>query len=382
MTIISLTDCCHLLAIDPKTLRHWMRLSHLEAKPSPLDARCKYLTPSQLQQLAVTHHRSLETKAERSQPLEISVLPTPTPQVCTAAVSDVRSNLGGGLLSIIMSILGFLLKKLMGRPLIAKSVIAPDFSAAFTSLTTQLASLQVHVATLQHQLTLLTDQLQNEQQWRATVASTTETKSLESSLDLSLEKPQEPSLESSLDLSLEKPQEPSLESSLDLSLEKPQEPSLESSLDLSLEKPQEPSLESSLDLSLEKPQESSREKMQARAEASVLSKDSHRRSRVLPWVEYGTGGKYVVICPERGLLDFEPDSSEWFAWLSTLSSFRFTGKLGRFTAHRGGSKSPNSSWYATRSIRNRSYNHSLGKTEGLTIAHLDQVAAVLQSHLD
>jgi len=104
--------------------------------------------------------------------------------------------------------------------------------------------------------------------------------------------------------------------------------------------------------------------------------DQRKIPHVLPLVEYGAQDKYVVISPEHGLLDFEPDSPEWFAWLATLPSFRFMGKLGRFTVHRGGSMS------ASRHMRNRSYHQPLGKTESLTIAHLEQAAATLQSHLN
>src|SRR5207244_4730111 len=45
-------------------------------------------------------------------------------------------------------------------------------------------------------------------------------------------------------------------------------------------------------------------------------------SRVLPLVEYGRDGHYVVICPKEGRLSFEPDSPDWLAWLSSRSSFR------------------------------------------------------------
>jgi transposase-like protein len=56
-------------------------------------------------------------------------------------------------------------------------------------------------------------------------------------------------------------------------------------------------------------------------------------AHVLPRVEYGRAGHYVVICPKHGLLPLAPDTPEWFAWLATQSSFRFVGKLGRLTAH-------------------------------------------------
>src|SRR5258708_26812468 len=58
------------------------------------------------------------------------------------------------------------------------------------------------------------------------------------------------------------------------------------------------------------------------------------RSRVIPLIEYGAGGSYVVICPQEGQLHLTPDSPAWFDWLATLSSFRFIGNQCRFTAYR------------------------------------------------
>ncbi len=345
MTLISLTDCCHLLAIDPKTLRRWMSLSHLEARKTPLDARRKCLTHEQLQQLAAAHRRTLEGLC--LQP-ETSALPTP--RVSATVLSNGRPNSGVIPLSITIQILGFLFKRLMGLCLIRKRVISPDFSAPLTSLTKQLASLQAHVATLQHQLTLLTDQWQKEQQQRA------------SQVSMLLDKSGEPSQHKSLRSSPDKSGEPSRQKS--------GEPSQDRSLRSSPDKSREPS------------QDESRQKESAHTSANTASIDRRKRPHVLPLVEYGAQGKYVVISPERGLLELVPDSPEWFAWLSRLSSFRFVGQYGRFTAHRRGSTSPNKSWRATRSIRNRSYNHPLGKTASLTVAALEQVAAALQSHLN
>lgn len=306
MTLISLTDCCHLLAVDSKTLRRWMSLCQLEALPHPTDARIKCVTSDMVQQLAATHRRTLLDRPGTDFQQEISPKVEPT-VVSGPVLSDVSM----------------------------------DFPALIDSLTKQLGSLQAHVASLQHQLTLLTDQLQKEQEWRIRKASTVAEKSQRSSKEKSQEKSQE----------------------------SPQE------------KSQRPSREKSQEDSWEKSQQSSQEKESTRAVANAPSIDQHKIPHVLPLVEYGVQGKYVVISPEHGLLSFEPDSPEWLAWLSLLPSFRFMGKLGHFTAHRGGSTSPNSSWYATRSIRNRSYSHSLGKTESLTVAQLEQVAALLQSHL-
>jgi len=89
----------------------------------------------------------------------------------------------------------------------------------------------------------------------------------------------------------------------------------------------------------------------------------------------------VVICPTHGLLSLEPDTPAWFAWLATLSSFRFVGKQGRLTAHREVERLPRAAWRAHRKIRNHTSNLRLGPTECLTIAVLEQAAATLQSHL-
>jgi hypothetical protein len=242
-------------------------------------------------------------------------------------------------------------------PTVVSVPVLPDvpleFSALISDLTEQLGSLQASVAMLQHQLTFFTDQQQKEQERRTSEASPAEKKSLESSWEKSQRSPEKKSLESS--------QEKSLEDSWEKSQGSPKEKSLES--------PKEKSLESF------------REKESARAVPNTASIDRRKLPHVLPLVEYGAGGKYVVICPECGMLDFEPDSPEWFAWLSTRSSFRFSGQQGRFTANLRACL-PTRGWRASRHIRNRSYNLPLGKTEDLTIAHLEQVAATLQSHLN
>jgi hypothetical protein len=107
-----------------------------------------------------------------------------------------------------------------------------------------------------------------------------------------------------------------------------------------------------------------------------------RRRPLLPLIEYGVGGSYVVICPQEGELPLRPDSPEWFAWLASVSSFRFVGKCGRFTACRVYDKGPTRSWQAHRVIHQRHYKPHLGVTECLTIDRLEQAAAILQSYGD
>lgn len=106
------------------------------------------------------------------------------------------------------------------------------------------------------------------------------------------------------------------------------------------------------------------------------------RSRVLPLIEYGAEGSYVVVCPQQGVLPLTPDSPEWFDWLASLTSFRFLGQLGRFSACRnsdGGQRTR--SWLANRSFHGRLYRHHLGVTDRLTVAYLEQTAVQLQSRL-
>ena len=101
------------------------------------------------------------------------------------------------------------------------------------------------------------------------------------------------------------------------------------------------------------------------------------RARVIPRVEMGAAGSYVLICPHEGELAFAPDSLAWFEWLCSLSSFRFVGHSGRFTAYREGQRS----WRAYRTFHGQNYKQSLGTTDHLTVARLEQVAGMLQSRL-
>jgi hypothetical protein len=292
MTLVSLTDCCRLLVIDPKTLRRWLSHCGMSDQPHPLDARCKCITREQVQQVAAVHRRTL------ADPERLPFHPEPS------ALSPAG----------------------MSAPVLSE--VLPDFSAHIASLSKQLVGLQAHVATLEHQLALRGEPLQKEQQWRTSQAETFEDKSLESAQDKSVESAQDKSSEFSQDKSVESAQDKSLD----------KEPTLPS-----------PSI------------------------------DRRKHPHVLPLVEYGAQGKYVVISPSSGLLELSPDSPEWFAWLSTLPSFRFVGQHGRFTAFRGYQCSPSTPWWAHRQIRNRSYKRRLGTTAFVTIESLELAAASLQA---
>ncbi|MFL5706030.1 MAG: hypothetical protein ACJ8AG_24865 [Ktedonobacteraceae bacterium] len=107
------------------------------------------------------------------------------------------------------------------------------------------------------------------------------------------------------------------------------------------------------------------------------------RSRRPPLIEYSAQGSYVIISSQEGEVHLEPNSRAWFDWLATLSSFRFIGPVGRFTAHRGYKQGQQTLyWSASRCVRRHTYKHYLGVTESLTIASLEHVAARLQSDID
>jgi len=93
-------------------------------------------------------------------------------------------------------------------------------------------------------------------------------------------------------------------------------------------------------------------------------------------------GRYLAICPTQGVLSLTPDSPEWFDWLASLTAFTFQGVNGRFSTTckvRKGQRAH--AWSAYRSLHGRSCNLYLGLTSHLTLAHLEHMAAKIQSHL-
>lgn len=110
------------------------------------------------------------------------------------------------------------------------------------------------------------------------------------------------------------------------------------------------------------------------------TKPPRKPVHVIPRVEYGREGRYVVICPKHGVLPFEPDTPEWFAWVAEQDSFRFVGRSGHFTAHHEW-RVKKGAWRAHRHIRTHSYTLRLAPTQELTMAVLEQAAATLQAHL-
>ena len=113
----------------------------------------------------------------------------------------------------------------------------------------------------------------------------------------------------------------------------------------------------------------------------VVCHPTEKRHQFIPLIEYGARGQYVLISPEEGALPIVPDSPEWFAWLASLSSFRFIGQSGRFSAHRGCNRGANRCWYAQRRMHQKNYSKYLGVSEHITVERLEHIAAQFQSYL-
>ncbi len=106
------------------------------------------------------------------------------------------------------------------------------------------------------------------------------------------------------------------------------------------------------------------------------------RSRVTALIEYGAQGQYVAVCPKLGVLSLLPDSPAWFDWLASLTSFRFVGPPGRFSACRTSDKGQYTRWWAARRwFHGHDFWHYLGVTDRLTLACLEQAAAALQARV-
>jgi hypothetical protein len=118
-------------------------------------------------------------------------------------------------------------------------------------------------------------------------------------------------------------------------------------------------------------------------ERRLLPAEVRARSRVTALIEYGAQGQYVAVCPRQGVLPLVPDSPQWFDWLASLTSFRFLGPPGRFSACRASEKGQHTRcWAARRWFHGHDFWHYLGVTDRLTLASLEQAAAALQARVD
>jgi len=83
MPTVPFTQVAHMLQVDAKTLRQWIKQANLLLQPSPTDARVKCLTDEQLHQLAAVHGRciDLDVALPSDQEFVPSEMPTPLPSM-------------------------------------------------------------------------------------------------------------------------------------------------------------------------------------------------------------------------------------------------------------------------------------------------------------
>lgn len=269
MTAVPFTQVAHMLAVDAKTLRQWIKQSNLELTPHSTDARIKCLTIEQVHLLASLHGKDLPLPSEP----------------CT----------GGR------------------EPNVVASQVSP-VAVYWIDLLDKLTRLEAQVASQQEQIAHLALQLLLEREQR------TEQRLL----------------------------------------------ALEAVLASTGEEP-------GLLPASTVPQTS-----------QTLPQAFHqtaKRTRIIPLIEYCADGTYVLICPKEGELHITPDTPEWFAWLASLSSFRFVGRSGRLSARRGSPPRSHHSWYAQRTIHQQYRVKYIGVSEHVTIDRLEQIATTIESSL-
>src|SRR6266704_3693997 len=138
MTPIAQMDCCTMLGIGPKTLRHWLRHANMQFSIHPTDARLKCLMLEQVQQLASLHARPLQLSPPASPALPDEVTPRASSQGHTAAQANEASP-----------------------------VSTPSSLSQEAELRKAVCGLEAKVLTLQEQLTQLTLELLRERSERS-----------------------------------------------------------------------------------------------------------------------------------------------------------------------------------------------------------------------
>lgn len=279
MATVPVATGARLLGIHPKTLRHWLTTAHLPLVPHPTDARIRCVAEAALLEVASLHSR-------------------PLPELSAGTTLETDKVAGGAAAST------------PGAP-----------AASLVEVLHQLAQVQAHVATLQHQLARLT-------------------------LDLLQERTGNPEQRLQILEVLVSPPVASVQPLPQAIMGNPSPPF----------PPPAPRL---------------------------LPAEVRARSRVSALIEYGAQGQYVAVCPRQGVLSLVPDSPQWFDWLAGLSSFRFIGPAGRFSACRASEKGQYTRcWAARRWFHGHDFWHYLGVTDRLTLASLEQAAVALQARVD
>ena len=123
-------------------------------------------------------------------------------------------------------------------------------------------------------------------------------------------------------------------------------------------------------------------RVKASTPRTVEPEPPRTRSRALPLIQVRPDGSVVVISPTEGVLPLVPDSPEWFAWLASQTAFSFEDQHSYFSATRKFRHGQRiQSWNVHRSLHGRSCTLYLGLTPALTLAHLHEMTATVQTRL-
>ena len=103
--------------------------------------------------------------------------------------------------------------------------------------------------------------------------------------------------------------------------------------------------------------------------------DSREKSAMTPTVQ----GETLAFMQDGQEQVLTVDTAAWFAWLETASTFSFVSEEGRFTARREQAGHKRGGWYwkAYRKQHGKLSSRYLGKSETITLAHLQTVAQEL-----
>src|SRR5438132_8825061 len=107
--------------------------------------------------------------------------------------------------------------------------------------------------------------------------------------------------------------------------------------------------------------------------------DSREESAMTPTVQ----GQTLVYWQDGQEQVLTVDTAAWFAWLETASSFSFVSETGSLTARRERAGHKRGGWYwkAYRKQHGKLSSRYLGKSETITLAHLQMVAQALADAL-
>lgn len=96
-----------------------------------------------------------------------------------------------------------------------------------------------------------------------------------------------------------------------------------------------------------------------------------RTSSLLYWHEDQQVYKLIHL-DALEVAEIIPDSPEWFAWLQEKLSFTFHARSGaHYTVRR---ESMHHYWYAYWRMGKKIFKRYLGRTEGLNLTHLEEIA--------